>query len=57
MNSRRGIRWHLLQVQLVGLVPIGLFAAALLYFHWQAEDQERHRAQMESVRLIGGWVD
>jgi hypothetical protein len=33
VNCSRGIRWHLLQVQLVSIVPIGLFAAALLYLH------------------------
>jgi hypothetical protein len=30
VNTRRGIRWHLFQVQLVSIVPIGLFAAAML---------------------------
>jgi len=31
-RRRRGIRWHLFQVQLVAIGPIGLLAAALLYF-------------------------
>jgi len=31
-RRRRGIRWHLFQVQLVASVPIGMLAAALLYF-------------------------
>ena len=57
MNQRRGIRWHLLQVQLVSIVPIGLFAAGMLYLHWQAQEDERERSQMESVRLIAAAVD
>src|SRR5262245_944916 len=57
VNRRRSIRWHLLQVQLVAMVPIGLFAAALLYFHWQVQEQERQRAQMETVRLLAAAVD
>ena len=52
MNPSRGIRWHLLQVQLVSIVPLGLFAAALLYLHWQAQEHERRRSQIESVRLL-----
>ena len=31
MERRRGIRWHLFQVQLVSIVPIGVLAAILLY--------------------------
>jgi signal transduction histidine kinase len=57
VNRRRSIRWHLLQVQLVGLVPIGLFAAAMLYLHWQVQENERERSQMQSVRLIAAAVD
>jgi WD40 repeat protein len=57
VNTRRGIRWHLFQVQLVSIVPIGLFAAAMLYLHWQVQENERERSQMESVRLIAAAVD
>jgi signal transduction histidine kinase/ActR/RegA family two-component response regulator len=57
LNRRRGIRWHLLQVQLLCIVPIGLFAAAMLYFHWQVQEQERQRAQTETVRLMAAAVD
>jgi hypothetical protein len=57
VQLRRGIRWHLFQVQLVSIVPIGLFAAAMLYLHWQAQENERERSQMESVRLIAAAVD
>ena len=57
MSARRGIRWHLFQVQLVSIVPIGLFAAAMLYLHWQVQENERERSQMESVRLIAAAVD
>src|SRR5882672_10995046 len=57
MNRLRGIRWHLFQVQLVSIVPIGLFSAALLYVHWQAQEHERQRSQMESVRLLAAAAD
>src|SRR5438876_3018973 len=57
VNRRRGIRWHLFQVQLISIVPIGLFAAALLYLHWQVQEHERQRSQIESVRLLAAAVD
>src|SRR5262245_27259970 len=57
MRWRRGVRWHLVHLQLVGIVPIGLFTALLLYLHWQAQDLERQRAQLESVRLLAAAVD
>jgi signal transduction histidine kinase/ActR/RegA family two-component response regulator len=57
MNQRGGIRWHLFQVQLISIVPIGLFAAALLYLHWQVQEHERQRSQVESVRLLAAAVD
>ena len=53
----RSIRWHLFQVLLVTIVPVGLFAAGLLYLHWQAQEHERERSQMESVRLLAAAVD
>ncbi len=56
-NRPGGIRWHLFQVQLISMVPIGLLAAALLYLHWQAQEHERERAQIESVRLLAAAVD
>src|SRR5262245_56115557 len=46
-----------MQVHLVGIVPIGLFAAAMLYLHWQVQENERERSQMGSVRLIAAAVD
>jgi signal transduction histidine kinase len=57
VNRRRGIRWHLVQIQLVGIVPIGILTAVLLYLHWQAQEHERQRAQIESVRLLAAAVD
>jgi len=57
VNQCRGVRWHLFQVQLVSIVPIGLFAAALLYLHWQVQEHERQRSQIESVRLLAAAVD
>ena len=55
--NRPGIRWHLVQVQLVSIVPIALFTGVLLYLHWQAQERERQRSQIESVRLLAGAVD
>jgi signal transduction histidine kinase len=57
MNRRRGVRRHLVHLQLVSIVPIGLFTALLLYLHWHAQDHERQRAQIESVRLLATAVD
>ena len=57
MNRPRGIRWHLVQVQLVSIVPIALFTGVLLYLHWQAQEHERQRAQIEAVRLLAVAVD
>ena len=53
----RSIRWHLFQVLLVTIVPVGIFAAALLYLHWQAQERERERSQVQSVRLLAAAVD
>src|SRR5262245_35912132 len=55
--ASRSIRWHLFQVLLVTIVPIGLFAAALLYLDGQAQEGERERSQVESVRLRAAAVD
>ncbi|HET7669650.1 MAG TPA: ATP-binding protein [Burkholderiales bacterium] len=38
-------------------MPIGLFAAGLLYLHWQAQEEQRERAQIESARLLAVAVD
>ena len=53
----RSIRWHLFQVLLVTIVPVGLFAAGLLYLHWQAQERERERSQIESARLLAAALD
>lgn len=57
MARRRGIRWHLFQVQLISVLPIGLLAAVFLYLNWSAQDRERQRSQIESVRLLAVAVD
>ena len=59
MTARRGrgIRWHLFQVLLFSIVPIGLFAAVLLYGHWEALEEERVRTQIQAVRLLAAAVD
>ncbi|HZM35030.1 MAG TPA: ATP-binding protein [Burkholderiales bacterium] len=53
----RTIRGHLFQVLAFCIVPIGLFAAGLLYFHWQAQERERERSQIEAVRTLAAAVD
>jgi signal transduction histidine kinase/CheY-like chemotaxis protein len=53
----RGIRWHLFQVLLVTIVPIGLLAAALLYLHWQTQERERERSQIQVARLLAAAAD
>jgi signal transduction histidine kinase/ActR/RegA family two-component response regulator len=53
----RSIRSHLFQVLLACVLPLGVFAAVLLYLHWQAQERERERAQIESVRLLAAAVD
>ena len=53
----RGIRWHLFQVLLLSILPIGLFAAGLFYLHWRAQEHERERSQVQLVRLLAAAVD
>jgi signal transduction histidine kinase len=57
MNSPRSLRWHLVQVLLAGILPLGIFAAALLFLHWQAQDEQRRNVQMETTRLLAVAVD
>jgi len=53
----RSIRWHLFQILLVTIIPVGLVAAGLFYLHWQAQERERERSQIESVRFLAAAVD
>ena len=53
----KSVRWHLFQVLLCCIVPIGLFAAGMLYLHWQAQERQRERSQIESVRALATAVD
>ncbi len=55
--AAKSIRWHLFQVLAFCIVPIGLFASGLLYLHWQAQERERERSQVESVRTLATAVD
>ena len=57
MKNTRSLRWHLVQVLLFGILPVGLFAAALLYFHWRAQEAERARIQIEAARVLAAAVD
>jgi len=53
----RGIRSHLFQVLLLGVLPVGLFAAALLFLNWRALEHERRAIQMETTRVLATAVD
>ena len=54
---KRGIRSHLFQVLLLGILPVGLFAAALLFFNWHAQEEQRRAIQMETTRVLATAVD
>ena len=53
----QSLRWHLFQVLLFGVLPVGLLAATLLYLHWRAQVAEHARVQMETTRLLAAAVD
>jgi signal transduction histidine kinase/CheY-like chemotaxis protein len=57
MKSVRSLRWHLVQVLLAGILPLGLFAAVLLFLHWKAQDEQRRNVQLETTRLLAAAVD
>ena len=53
----RGIRWHLFQMLLISIIPLGLLAGGLLYLHWEAQERDRVRSQLQLVRLLAAAVD
>jgi signal transduction histidine kinase len=57
MKMKRGLRWHLFEVLLLGILPVGLFAAALLFLNWRAQEQERRTIQIETARVLAAAVD
>ncbi len=57
MKRARSLRWHLVQVLLAGILPLGAFAAVLLFLHWQAQDEQRRDVQIETTRLLAVAVD
>ncbi len=57
MKRSRSLRWHLVQVLLAGILPLGVFAAVLLYMHSQGQDEQRRGVQMETTRLLAVAVD
>src|SRR5512134_995591 len=54
---KRGIRSHLFQVLLLGILPVGLFAAALLFVNWRSQEEQRRAIQMETTRVLATAVD
>jgi signal transduction histidine kinase len=57
MKDSRSLRWHLVQVLLAGILPLGVFAAVLLYMHSQGQEEQRREVQMETTRLLAVAVD
>ena len=57
MKPARSLRWHLVQVLLAGILPLGVFAAVLLFLHSKTQDEQRRNVQMETTRLLAAAVD
>ena len=57
VHRSHSIRWHLFQVLLITIVPIGLLAAGLFYLHWDAQEKQRETSQVEAARLLAAAVD
>ena len=53
----RGLRWHLFQVLLLGILPVGVFAAVLLFLNWRAQEEQRRLIQIETTRVLAAAVD
>ncbi len=54
---KRGLRWHLFEVLLLGILPVGLFAAGLLFMNWRGQEQERRTIQIETAQVLASAVD
>jgi signal transduction histidine kinase len=57
MIRPRSLRWHLVQVLLIGILPLGAFAGVLLFLLWQEQDEQRRIVQMETARLLAAAMD
>ena len=57
MNHPRSLRWHLVQVLLIGILPLGVFAGVLLFLHWQEQDDQRREVQIETAQVLAVAVD
>ena len=53
MSIRRYLGW----IMLSALLPMGLFAAALLYFLWDTQQEHRNEEQIARARAIASVVD
>ena len=42
---------------LLGILPVGIFAAALLFLNWQAQEEQRRLIQLETTRVLAAAVD
>ncbi len=57
----KSIRAHLFQIIWLGLLPVGIFAASLLYLLWSTQEQAREQSQFKAAQslamLIEGSID
>ena len=54
---QKSIRHHLLQVLLLGVLPVGIFAAGLLYLLWSGQQQAREQSQIKASQTLALAVD
>ena len=57
MPRPRKLRRHLFQVLLIGILPVGLLAAGLLFVQWHGQEQQRAHIQVETTRVLAAAVD
>src|SRR5688500_8119722 len=56
-GRERSIRSHLLRLLFIGMLPLAVFAAILMYFLWQSQEEERAKNQIETARTLASAVD
>ncbi|MET0312640.1 MAG: ATP-binding protein [Burkholderiaceae bacterium] len=56
-GTPRSIRRNLLQIVFTAVLPMGLFATALLIFVWQTQQNHRDNEQLARVRTIAALID
>lgn len=56
-GAPRSIRRNLLQIVFAAVLPMGLFATALLVFVWQTQQEHRNGEQMARVRTMAAFIE